>query len=120
MATSAIVFGTGQLMHEQEAPVRHRHFLREWREARGLSLADMAALTPFGKSTLSRVETGRMGYYADIIEEYARVIGCKPYALLQRPPGGPDDLFILIDKLLEADRVADLHRVEEITKILLE
>lgn len=88
-------------MHEPVALVRPPHFLREWREARGLSLADMARLTPFGKSTLSRVETGRLGYYAAILDAYARVIGCKPYALLHRPPGGPEELFTFVDELVE-------------------
>ena len=88
-------------MHEQEELLRPRHFLRQWREAHGLSLADMAALTAFGKSTLSRVETGRIEYYGEILEAYARVIGCKPYALIQRPPGGPEEVFTIIDQLVD-------------------
>lgn len=106
-------------MGDRDEYLRQRHYLREWREASGLSLADMAARTSFGKSTLSRVETGKIAYYADILEAYAGVFGCRPYALLQRPPGGPEDLFTMIDQLLTDDRQDVLQRVEGMTKILL-
>lgn len=106
-------------MHERKNGVRQPHYLREWREASGLSLADMAARTTFGKSTLSRVETGKIAYYADILEAYAGVFGCKPYALLMRPPGGPEDLFAIIEQLLAEHRANDLQRVAGMTKLLL-
>jgi transcriptional regulator with XRE-family HTH domain len=105
-------------MQQQETIAQRRLFLREWREHARLSLADMAALTPFGKSTLSRVETGKISYYAEILDAYASVLGCKPYALLHRPPGGAEELFILIEQLLEEGDGDELQRFNEMAKIL--
>ena len=96
-----------------------RIFLREWREARKLSLTVMAGRTPFNKSTLSRVETGKTPYYRDIIEHYARVLGVQPYMLFHRPPGRAEELFVIIGELMAEDRADDLQRLTDLTKIFL-
>lgn len=109
-------------MTETHHPIFRSHYLRQWREQHGLSLGDMARQTPFGKSTLSRIETDKRPYYTAILEAYARVIGCKPYHLLV-PPTGPEELFTIIDAILAEENVAQrataVDVLKPITKILL-
>jgi transcriptional regulator with XRE-family HTH domain len=70
--------------------------MRAWREKHGVSLDGMAALTGIHKSTMSRMETGKVPYHRDILEAYARVIGCQPGDLISRPPGVAEELFRLL------------------------
>jgi len=107
-------------MDEPHDQMRPRQYLRQWREARGLSLNTMASLTRYSKSRLSRVEMGQVPCLTDVLGEYARVLDCKPYALLHRPPGLPEDLFRMIDRLIEEERTGELQRLVGMTKILLE
>jgi transcriptional regulator with XRE-family HTH domain len=66
--------------------VRNAHFLRVWREAAGLSLQEMAEFVGVHKSVLSKVEAGKNRYYQDVVEMYARRIGCSTGSLLDREP----------------------------------
>jgi transcriptional regulator with XRE-family HTH domain len=94
----------------------HTHYLREWREARGLTLGQMSARIPFHKSTLSRIEAGLRQYNQAILEAYAVVLGCQPGALISRPPGGPEELWTILGDCDEQE----LTRITAMTKILLE
>lgn len=95
---------------------RAAHFMRQWREARGLSLTQMAALIPFGKSTMSRVETGKIPYHQDILEAYARVIGCSAADLIGRAPGSADELFAVLGECT----TAQIRQITAIAKIMVE
>ena len=72
------------------------HYIREWREARGLSLKHMAAMTPYDKSSISRIENGVRGYTQAFLEAVAYVIGCQPGDLVNRPPSGAEELWTLL------------------------
>lgn len=88
------------------------HFLRQWREYRGLSLEAMAeAITALDviaggltKATLSRVETGKTPYTRDTLEAYAVVCGCEPVELLGRPPADPEGIWTIWNRLHHGDR----------------
>lgn len=106
------------------AKSKPRIFLREWRESRGLSLADMVRRTSFHKSTLSRIETGKTPYYPQVLEAYAAVLGIPVYTLIHRPPGGADELFTIIDQLLDTEgngeKLRKIAQLTSITKTLLQ
>jgi len=106
-------------MQGQDDPPRPGHYLREWRRARGVSLNEMARRTEFYKSTFSRIENGKVSYYREILEAYARVLGVKPYTLLHRPPGGPDGLWEFLDELIAAGRFEDLQRIDDVARVVL-
>lgn len=80
-------------------PKRRPHFMRAWRDSQGLTLDEMATaindLT--GKRLtgpyLSRIETGKLQYKQDVLEAFARVIGCTPADLLARAPADPDAVW---------------------------
>jgi transcriptional regulator with XRE-family HTH domain len=55
--------------------------LRAAREAAGLSLAQMARLTRYGKSYLGNVETGRRRATRDVVLAYGRALGCVSWIM---------------------------------------
>lgn len=97
-------------------------YLREWRQSRGFSLGDMVRRTGLGKSTLSRVENGKTPYTPKVLEAYAAALHVPAYTLIHRPPGSADELFTIIDQLLEGNgqKQRTLERLISITKTLLE
>jgi len=99
--------------------LRPQHYLREWREAKQLSLSDMATLTPYTKSTLSRIERGKMHFFDELLQAYADVLHVPAYTLLQRRPGGPEELFVLIDQLITEGADEMLEQLAEMSRILV-
>jgi transcriptional regulator with XRE-family HTH domain len=83
-------------MGEETASRRRPHYLKEWREARGLTLGQVARRMPYNKSSLSRIENGLQEYKEEILLGYARLCGCQPGDLINRPPGGPDELWSIL------------------------
>ena len=63
-----------------------RHHLRAWRKHRGLSQAQLAALVPFNRSYLSKIETGVRRYDQRLLEAVAAALGCTPGALIDHTP----------------------------------
>jgi len=75
--------------------------MRHWREAHGLTLAQMAARISalphragvWAISYLSRVERGEIEYKQSIVEAYCDVLGCTPGDLLSRAPRDPAEVY---------------------------
>jgi transcriptional regulator with XRE-family HTH domain len=65
-------------------------YLYEWRKSRGKNLDDLAAEVRLSISQLSRVENGLQAYTQQILEGYARALGCRPSDLIGRPPTYPE------------------------------
>jgi transcriptional regulator with XRE-family HTH domain len=72
---------------------RRRHFLREWREARGLSLDELADRMGTSKGHLSNVENLKNGYTQDFIEAAAIALDTDAASLISRRPGDGDDIL---------------------------
>ncbi len=68
---------------------RHPHFLRHWREDRGIALADMATLLGVPEATLAAIEAGVKAYDQRHLEGYGFVLGVAPGLLIAVPPSGP-------------------------------
>lgn len=85
---------------------RKPHYLRLWREYRGLTLPQMEAATlpdKISKATLSRIERGLQPYSQDTLEICARVLDVEPGFLLLCPPTDPR-LWLAIDDIRPEDR----------------
>jgi transcriptional regulator with XRE-family HTH domain len=65
---------------------RRRTFIRQWREARGLTQEQLAAELGTSVATVSRVETGNQPYTQDFLEACANALGTDVVALLSRDP----------------------------------
>jgi transcriptional regulator with XRE-family HTH domain len=89
------------------------HYIREWREYRGLSLRKLSTMLPPGDNdkpmsaaSLSRIETGKQPYSQPIMEALARALSTDVPSLIGRPPQTPPDLLLLYERLSERDRSA--------------
>ncbi len=94
-----------------------KHYLREWREFRGLSLRQLESrieTEPGGDPLVSYVSLGRIErqiqpYSQPILEAVALALGTTPAALLEVDPNKSGDVVDLLrrlprDKLPEASR----------------
>ena len=82
------------------------HFLREWREYRGIEQGQLAALVDLDPSHMSRIENGHVNYNQPRLEAFARALGCRPGDILNSPP--PADFSAiqpLWDRLDEPSRL---------------
>jgi transcriptional regulator with XRE-family HTH domain len=67
-------------------PQKRRHFVKQWRKAKGLTqeqLAERVGVTP---GTISQLETGRINYTQPLLEKLAEEFRCSPGDLLNVDP----------------------------------
>jgi DNA-binding Xre family transcriptional regulator len=77
-------------------PVQVRYdatFMRAWREFRNKTLEEMAEKCGKTYSQLSKIETGKQPYSQQILEAYARHLGCSVIDLLARRPQDDETLL---------------------------
>jgi transcriptional regulator with XRE-family HTH domain len=67
-----------------DTPLRLR--LKELREARGLTIGQLASLTGFHVATLNRIERGGGRPSARDIERLAKALGVRPEELVEGTP----------------------------------
>jgi transcriptional regulator with XRE-family HTH domain len=89
--------------YKSGAPARP-HFLRHWREHRGLSQDQVAGAIGISKASVSRVENGITPYTQDVVEAYARLLRCTVADLVSRPPADPEGLWAIWDRLRAEDK----------------
>jgi len=58
------------------------HFIREWRQYRGLSIEQLAAKVKLSTSMISQLERGKTGYTQNTLERVAIALDCEPWQLL--------------------------------------
>lgn len=92
------------------------HFIRAWREHRGLSQDKLVArvqerVEGFSKSTLSRIERAEQPYSQPILEAIAWALDCEPQDLLMRRP---DSSFWSIMDTLQSVPPADQAQIVRI------
>lgn len=76
-------------------PQRGRHFIREWREHRDLTQAELAFKLEMSEASLSRIESRKQPYTQDFLEACAMALSVQPAWLISRKPqdGGALDDF---------------------------
>jgi len=88
------------------------HFIRAWREHRGLTVEALADAIGMAKGNLSKIERGINPYTQHTIERMASALKCSAAELLARPPGEAPKLWMLYENASSADRNR-LHAVAE-------
>jgi transcriptional regulator with XRE-family HTH domain len=102
------------------------HFLRHWREHRGLKQDQVAAAIGISKASISRIENQITPYSQHIVEAYARLLDCTVADLVSRPPTDPEGLWAIWERLRADDKLravallraladADVHSAQETT-----
>jgi transcriptional regulator with XRE-family HTH domain len=65
---------------------RRRHYIKEWREFRGLTQERVSERLDVSPTTWGRIETNKVPYNQDFLEEAAEALNCEPWDLLNRNP----------------------------------
>lgn len=83
---------------------RRRHFIKEWRDHRGLSQEQVAERIGISASNYGRIENNRVPYNQDFLEEAALALRCEPWDLLNRDPGKEGDVIDLMRHLSDREK----------------
>lgn len=62
-----------------------RHYLKEWRELRGLTQQQLAERLDTGKDQISRWESGKRGMTAEVIDALCEALQLEPGDLFRDP-----------------------------------
>ena len=62
------------------------HFIRQWREIRGLSLREVEDITGLSYASISRIERGEQQYTDDTLKTLAIAYRVEPWVLLAVNP----------------------------------
>lgn len=93
---------------------RHRHFIREWRQHRGLTQELLAERLETTKANISRVENLKQGYTQDFLEACAKALATDVASLLMRNPADPEGMWSVWDQAKPGER----RQIVEIAKTL--
>ena len=83
---------------------RRRHFIREWRQHRGLTQEQLAALLDTTRANISRVENLKQGYTQDFLEACAIALSTDVASLLMRDPTDPEGMWSVWDQAKPGER----------------
>lgn len=68
-------------------PILGKHYLKEWREAKGFGQQDAASAITLSRTMLSKIENGEHPYQQQYVEGLARLYKCSPAHLIGADPG---------------------------------
>lgn len=71
-----------------------RHYIREWRRYRGLTIERLAERVGITAGALSQLENGKFNYTQPTLESLAEALACSPGDLLIRDPSSDDRTLI--------------------------
>ncbi len=83
-------------------PVLRRHFLKEWREYRGLDQEKAAERVGLSRTQLSKIENMRSPYSQGLLEAASVAYDCSVADLVMRNPGDPNAPWSIYDQLQRA------------------
>lgn len=79
-----------------------RHFLKEWRKNRGLTQEQASERLDIDRTTLGRVENGKIPYSQGLLEAAADAYICEPWDLLHVDPGKEGSVIDFVEILNNA------------------
>jgi len=109
--TRGMARGRKRRIQRDEPP---RHFIREWREYRGLSQDRLAERIGKSTATISQIENNRQGYTQSTLEALADALNTDPASLLMRNPLDPEGIWSVWETLPPTER----RRAIEMLKLL--
>lgn len=106
---------------KQEGP---RHFIREWRKHRDLTLEQLAERIEVTAGALSQLERGQVNYTQPMLEALAVELRTTPGALVSWPPekdlvGAVSGTKTPLHKLADEVSPEDAERVLQMARIML-
>ena len=87
-------------------------FIRQWREARGLTLEQLAERIGTTHASLSRIERGKQPYTQPMLEAIADALGTDAASLIMRDPLDAEGIWSVWDQAEPGERrmIVDLAR----------
>lgn len=67
-------------------PILGKHYLKEWREAKGVGQQEAATAIALSRTMLSKIENGENPYQQQYVEGLARLYRCSPAELIGTDP----------------------------------
>lgn len=101
----AMTRGTGQ------------NLFRKWRDHFQLTQDQVAERADLPKSTISKLENGKLEYTQGHLEALAHAYGIEPADLIGRLPGAPHELTLLVNKIPPENRDAAIAVLKALTKV---
>lgn len=83
-------------------PQRRRHFIKEWREHRGLSQEQLAERIDRSRGLISQLESYTTNYTAETLDALAVALNCEPWDLLNVDPKKEGRVIDILDLLRQA------------------
>jgi transcriptional regulator with XRE-family HTH domain len=101
-----------------------RHFIREWRKFRGLTLEQLAERIGVTAGALSQLERGVVNYTEPMLEALAEELQTIPGALISWPPEkdgskAPTAVRTPLHKMADEMSPEDAERVVQMARIML-
>ena len=93
---------------------RRKNFIKEWREERGLTQAQLAERLECSEASISRVETGKQTLTGDLRDAIADALSVDPSSLEMRNPAEME-IWSIWDQAQPGQR----RQIIEIAKTLL-
>jgi transcriptional regulator with XRE-family HTH domain len=81
------------------------HFLREWRDHKGMTLEAAGEAIGLSHAQLGRIERRLQPYNQGLLEALAELYGTEPASLIVRNPLKPDAMWSLWEQAKEAERI---------------
>jgi transcriptional regulator with XRE-family HTH domain len=95
---------------------RKRHFIRAWREFRGLTQEQLADRLSTTKANISRIENLRQGYTQDFLEACADALRTDAASLIMRDPSDPAGFWSIWDQAKPGQRRQIVEIARTLTK----
>lgn len=83
-------------------PQGQRHYIREWRKHRGLTLEQLAERIDVTHGALSQLERGLVNYTQPMLEALAEALNCRAGDLVMRNPLAEDAVWTVQEQLAKA------------------
>lgn len=105
--------GSAHHVHMAKKPTS-RHFIREWRKARGYTLEQLAERIGMTHQNLGKIERGQVPFNQLLLEALADQLRCTPADLQIRDPSDPDGIWSVWDTLNPTERVQAVQVIKAI------
>lgn len=89
------------------------NYIKQWREARGKTQAQLAEYMGISEGHLSRIERGEKEYMQSLLEAAAEYLETDAASLLMRNPQDPAAIWSIWDHASKAQR-EDIQRLAEV------
>jgi transcriptional regulator with XRE-family HTH domain len=93
-----------------------RHFIKEWRTARGLTQERLAARIDTSAGNISMIENGRQGYTQAMLEAIAAALDTDAASLIMRNPLDPEGIWTVWEQIPSTDRARAIEVLKALTR----